>query len=136
MRTDRERKNAAIAVIRWSARILGLIIAVPLLLTFIGAILTGNMHFEQDELIGAIGVALMGIYIVAMFLAIKWERVGLLLGVVGLGGFFVIMFLGLFPGDTSGGLQYPILLAFWLPILLYLLSWGLEKWRARRNESE
>ena len=36
MKTDRERKNAAIVVIRWSARVLGLIMAGFLLLMFIG----------------------------------------------------------------------------------------------------
>ena len=139
MKTDRERKNAAIVVIRWSARILGLIIAAPLLLTFIGGFLIGNIRFEKMELFGAIALALMGIYGVAMFLALKWERLGSLLGVATLGGFFVIMFLGLLPGYTPHDFSYrgilnPILLAFWLPILLYLLSWGLEKLGARTNE--
>jgi hypothetical protein len=50
----------------------------------------------------------------------------------GLGGFFVMLFLGLFQGNVSGGFSTkgvlnPLLLAFWLPILLYLLCWGVEK---------
>jgi hypothetical protein len=80
----------------------------------------------------------MGIYVVGMFLALKWERLGLSLGVVALGCFFVILFLGLFPGNVSGGFSSrgvlnPIFLAFWLPILLYLLCWGLE--RRRREQT-
>ncbi len=132
MKTDRERKNAAIVVIRWSARVLGLIMAGFLLLMFIGESLESNFNplSEPIEPIAAIGLALMGIYVVAMFLALKWERVGSFLGVAALGGFFVILFLGLLPGNVSGGFSprgvfNPIFLAFWLPILLYLLCWGL-----------
>ena len=132
MKTDRERKNAAIVVIRWSARILGLIMAVFLLSMFIGESLESNSLPDAIEPIAAIGLALMGIYVVAMFLALKWERVGSLLGVAALGGFFVILFLGLLPGNVSGGFSSkgvlnPVFLALWLPILLYLLCWGLER---------
>ena len=131
MKTDRERKNTAIVVIRWSARILGLIMAGFLLLMFIGQSLESNSLPKAIEPFAAIGLALMGIYVVAMFLALKWERVGSFLGVAALGGFFVIMFLGLLPGNVSGGFSSkgvlnPIFLALWLPILLYLLCWRLE----------
>lgn len=144
MKTDRERKNAAIVVIRWSARVLGLIMAGFLLLMFIGESLESNSNplSEPMEPIAAIGLALMGIYVLAMFLALKWERVSLFLGVAALGGFFVILFLGLLPGNVSGGFSSkgvlnPLFLAFWLPILLYLLCWGLERWgREPKNTSE
>lgn len=121
-----------IVAIRWTARILGLVMAGFLLLMFIGESLESKSLPGPIEPIAAIGLALMGIYVVAMFLALKWERVGSLLGVVALGGFFVILFLGLFPGNVSGGFRSrgvlnPVLLAFWLPILLYLLCWGLER---------
>ena len=132
MKRDRERKNAAIVVIRWSARVLGLIMAGFLLLMFIGQSLESHPPSDPIEPIAAIGLALMGIYVVAMFLALKWERVGSFLGVAALGGFFVIMFLGLLPGNVSGGFSTigvlnPIFLVLWLPILLYLLCWGLER---------
>lgn len=132
MKTDRKRKNAAIVVIRWSARVLGFIMAGFFLLVFIGESLQSNSRSEPIEPIATIGFALMGIYVVAMFLALKWERVGSFLGVAALGGFFVMLFLGLLHGNTSGGFSpkgvlNPLLLAFWLPILLYLLCWGLEK---------
>ncbi len=142
MKTDRERKNATIVVIRWSARVLGVIMAGFLLLMFIGQSLESNSLPESIEPIAAIGLALMGIYVVAMFLALKWERVGSFLGVAALGGFFVILFLGLLPGNVSGGFSSkgvlnPLFLAFWLPILLYLLCWGLERrGREPKNTSE
>jgi hypothetical protein len=132
MKTDREWKNAAIVAIRWSARVLGLIMAGFLLLMFIGQSLESHPPSDPIETNAAIGLVLMGIYVVAIFLALKWERVGSFLGAAALGGFFVIVFLGLLPGNVSGGFSTkgvlnPIFLALWLPILLYLLCWGLER---------
>ncbi len=139
MKTDREKKNVGIVVMRWSARILGSIMAGFLLLMFIGQSLQSGLLPESIEPIAAIGLALMGIYVVAMFLAFKWERVGSLLGAAALGGFFVIMFLGLLPGNVSGGFSTkgvlnPIFLILWLPILLYLLCRGLERRGSGTNE--
>jgi len=141
MKTDREKKNVGIVVMRWSARVLGSIMAGFLLLMFIGQSLQSNplSVSEPIEPIAAIGLALMGIYVLAMFLALKWERVGSLLGAAALGGFFVIMFLGLLPGNVSGGFSTkgvlnPIFLILWLPILLYLLCRGLERRGAGTNE--
>ena len=132
MKTNREKKNAVIVVIRWSARILGLIMAGFLMIMFIMESLEANPLSEPIEPIAAIGLVQMGIYVAAMFLALKWEYVGSCLGVVALGGFFIILFLGLLPGNVSGGFSSkgvlnPLFLALWLPILLYLLCWGLEK---------
>ena len=126
MKTDRERKNAAIVVIRWSARILGLIMAGFLLLMFIGESLGSNSNplSEPIEPIAAIGLALMGIYVVAVFLALKWEHVGLLLGLAALGSKFVL--LGIRIGFSHKGVLNPFFLTLWLPILLYLLCWVLE----------
>jgi len=133
MMTDREGKNAAIVVIRWSARVLGLIMAGFLLFMFFGYFLEGrNPLSDSLAPFAAIGLTLMGIYILAMVLALKWERAGSILGAIVLGGFFIIMFMGLLPGNVSGGLSVqgvlnPVFLALWLPILLYLICWGLEK---------
>jgi len=132
MKADRERKNITIAVLRWSARILGVIMAGFLLLMFIGQSLESKSLPTSIEPIAAIGLILMGIYVAAMFLVLKWEHVNSLVGAAALGGFFVILFLGLLPGNVSGGFSVkgilnPIFLALWLPILLYLLCWGLER---------
>jgi hypothetical protein len=131
--TEREGGNAVTAKMRWSARILGVITASFLLLMFFGYFLEGRSpSFDSLAPFAAIGLTLMGIYIIAMFLALKWERTGSFLGAIVLGGFFIIMFLGLLPGNVSGGFSAkgvlnPVFLALWLPILLYLLCWGLEK---------
>ena len=139
MKTGRERKHSAIVVIRWSARVLGLIMAGFLLLMFIGQSLESYTPSEPIAPIAAIGLAMMGIYAVAMFLALKWERLGSFLGAAALGSFFVILFLGLLPGNVSGGFSSkgilnPLFLAFWLPILLYLLCRGLEKRERKRKK--
>jgi hypothetical protein len=96
------------------------------LFMFIGEALQSQTPSEPIEPIAAIGLALMGIYIVAMFLALKWERVGSLLGAGALGIFFIMVFLGLFPGRKG---VHPLLLVFWVPILLYLVCRQLEKSR-------
>jgi hypothetical protein len=107
---------------------------------FIGQSLESYPQSEPIEPIAAIGFALMGIYVVAMILALKWERMGSILGVAALGGFFVILFLGLLPGNVSGGFSSkgilnPLFLAFWLPILLYLLCWGLERRKQEQTKT-
>jgi len=108
METARKGKNAAIAVIRWWARVLGVVTAAFFLFMFIGESLEKRHGSSQIEPIAAIGLALMGIYTVAMFLALKWERAGSLLGAAALGSIFVMLFLGLFreAGGGSGRLQY------------------------------
>ena len=133
MTTAKEGSSAVTAVIRWSARVLGVIMAGFLLFMFFGYFLEGrNPSSDSLAPFAAFGLVLMGIYVLAMFLALKWERTGSVLGAIVLGGFFAIMFLGLLPGNVSGGFSAkgvlnPVFLALWLPILLYLICWGLEK---------
>ncbi len=131
MNTGRKKKNRAIMVMRWSARILGLIIAGFFLLMFFGETINSNSSSEPIKPIADIGVALMWLYVVAMFLAVKMERVGSLLGLAAMGCFYIILFMGLLPGNVEGGFSTkgilnPFFLVFWLPILLYLLCWILE----------
>lgn len=102
---------------RWSARVLGLIIVGFPLLVFIGESLESGSPSAPIEPIAVLGLALMGIYIVALLLALKWERASSLIGAAALGGFFVILFLGVIPGNVSGGFRTqgvlnPVPLAF------------------------
>lgn len=102
---------------------------------FIGYSLQGSSPLPDDP----VGFSLIVIYAVAMFLALKWEREGSLLGVAALGGYFVWLFLGLHPGIPGGfssiGILNPTFLTLWLPILFYLLSWGLEGRGLGANEA-
>lgn len=132
MNTDRKKKNRAIMVMRWSARILGLIIAGFFLLMFFWETMNSDSSSEPIKPIADIGVALMWLYVTAMFLAVKMERVGSLLGAAALLVFYIILFMGLLPGNVEGGFSIkgvlnPFFLVFWLPILLYLLCWILER---------
>ena len=134
METEREEENATITFMRWSARVLGL--------TFV--ILAGLLWFYfKDEgtpgnsmgPLAAIAFGLMGIWAVAMCLALKWEHAAVLGGVGALLAAHVNgLFLGLFeyPGHALVNVVNPILLAFWVPVLLYLLCWRLEG-RGRRK---
>ena len=100
---------------------------------FLGYVLEGrNPLSDSLAASAAIGLALMGTYIVAMISALKWERAGSLVGAIALGGFSIIMFLGLLPGNVAGGFSSkgvlnPVFVALWLPILLYFLCRGLEQ---------
>ena len=80
MKTDRGWKEAVIPIMRWSARILGVIIVGFSLLMFIGQSLQSGPPGKETEPIAVIGLALVGVYMIAMLLALKWERRGALLG--------------------------------------------------------
>lgn len=133
--TDKEVSNMAAKGARWSARVFGVITGSFLMLMFFGYFFTGQAPSPRSLTpFAATGLVLMGAYALAMFLALKWERTGAILGAIVLGGFFAIMYLGLLPGNVSGGLSIrgvvnPVFLALWLPILLYVASWRLEKRR-------
>ena len=130
METERKGKNAAITAIRWSARVLWLIF-MGFFLRFLGEGTPGN----STKPLAAIWFGLLGIYAVAMFLALKWERAAVPVAVAALLAAHVDgLFLGLFeyPGHALINVVNPILLAFWVPVLLYLLCWRLEG-RARRK---
>ena len=134
METEREGKNSAITVIRWSARVLGVICVILAGLLWLMASLEGTPGNSMGPL-AAIGFGLVGIYAVAMCLALKWERVAVLVGVAALLAAHVNgLFLGLFeyPGHALINVVNPILLAFWVPVLLYLRCWRLEG-RGRRK---
>jgi len=134
--TGRDQTNAELRVIRWSARVLGGVIGGGFLLIFIASGWGRPNGLSQLEPSAALGLSLMGVYIVAMFLALKWERAGALLGAAALGAFFVTLFLGKPGGFSREGVLNPFLLAFWLPVVLYLLCWGIEKQEQERERTE
>jgi len=132
MMAKSEHGSSIAGVTRWSARVLGVLVGGFLLLMFIGYMLKGQAPSPSSLTpFAAFGLVLMGTYAIAMFLALKWERTGSILGTIVLGSFFTIMYLGLLPGNVSGGLSIrgvlnPVYLALWLPILLYVICWRLE----------
>lgn len=116
--------------LRWAARVLGLAMALFFVTMFVGESLESRQPMsilESARAIGPVGVAglaMFGVYAVAMLIAWRWERIGVLLAAGALGVFFVMLFFGLFQGNAEGGLSVrgvlnPWLLMFWLPIALF-----------------
>jgi len=125
-------ENEVIPFFRWSARVLGLIVAGFSLFMFIGETFFGTRHASSHPIEpGAlVGLILGGGYVIGMFLALKWERAGAILGGASL-GLLVIALLGSgFHGSgdpTLAALWGSILgLVFFLPVVLYILCWWLE----------
>jgi hypothetical protein len=83
--------------------VLGVITAGFFLLMLIGESMASHRPSKPIELSAVIGLGPMGVYVVAMFMALKWERAGSLIGAASLGIFFVMMFLGMFHGNVEGG---------------------------------
>ena len=124
MDTDRPGRRATIATVRRSARVIGVVIAVFMLAMFIGEAMQSETPPGQIEPTAVLGLAPLGVYVVAMLLALKWERVGSLLGAGALCIFIVMLFRG---SPADGKSVLPFFLVFWVPILLYWVCWHLER---------
>lgn len=133
--TDIASSKTLATFVRWSARALGVITGGFLLLMFFGYALQGQAPSPGSLTpFAAFGLALLGTYALAMFVALRWERIGAMTGAIVLLVFFAILYLGLLPGNVSGGFSTrgvlnPVFLALWLPILLYFTCWRLDKRR-------
>ena len=136
METNRAAQNASPSTLRWSARVLGLLLSGICVFFFVGEFLESNRRGARlgsgIEPAAIVGLGLFGIYVLAMLLALRWERVCVWLGAGALGSFYGMMFLGLLQGNVQGGLSSegvlnPVLLIFWIPIVLYVVSWRVER---------
>jgi hypothetical protein len=117
-------ENEVIPFFRWSARVLGVIVAGFSL--FIGETFFGTRHAPSPPIEpGAlVGLILGGGYVIGMFLALRWERAGAILGGASLG----LLVIGLL-GSGFHGAGDPTLTALWggilglvffLPVVLYI----------------
>lgn len=136
METNRSAKKASSTALRRWARVLGLLLSGIFVVFFVGQSLESRSRgAPPDSGIGPAGIAglaLFGIYVLAMLLALRWERICVRFGAGALGSFYVMMFLGLFQGNVQGGLSRkgvlsPVLLIFWVPIVLYVVCWRVER---------
>lgn len=123
-------ENEAIPFVRWSARVLGVMIAGFSLFMFIGESFERRTPSPPLEPWALVGLILGGGYVTGMFLALKWERPGAILGGASL-GLLIIWLLG----SGFHGAGDPTLAALWggilgfvffLPVLLYILCWWLK----------
>ncbi len=118
---DRRRSHTS-AALRWTARVLGVLIAAFFLFMFIGESLGSPGDLARIRPIEVLHLALWGVYIVGVLLAVRWERTGFYVALGGLVAFFVLQ-------DIRGGVHAmlnPFMLAMWLPLVLYGLCWALE----------
>src|SRR5271165_1972611 len=105
MSTHSEQASTGISAVRWSARGFGLLISGFLLFMFLGETWEGHLRNSTVSAlvhltpIAGIGLGLLGLYILSMFLALKWEHAGTTIAAGALGAFFVALFLGSFPGN-------------------------------------
>ena len=125
-------ENEVIPLFRWSARVLGLVVAGFSLFMFIGETFFGTRHTSSHPIEpGAlVGLILGGGYVIGMFVALKWERAGAILAGASLG----LLAIGLL-GSGLHSHRDPALAALWgsilglvffLPVVLYILCWWLE----------
>jgi len=127
-------ENEFIPPFRWSARVLGVIVAGFLLFMFIGETFSGTRHAASPPIKpGAlVGLTLGGGYVIGMFLALrlKWERAGAILsGTSGALLFLVIWRAGSRnhnPPEIAALMGIILGLVFFLPVALYILCWRLE----------
>lgn len=114
-----------IAAARWFARLLGVLTGGFFLVMFIGesASMPGDLlrmsAWDAVQLIG------MGCYAVGMLLAVKWERRAVLVATAGYLLHYIL--LAARTGFSARGALNPFFLLFWIPILLYLACWLVER---------
>ena len=125
---DWVEENGAIPFVRWSARVLGVLTAGFFLFMFIGE--SWGRGWPEPSF----GMFLPFAYVVAMFLALRKERAGALIGGAALGALFISLYVK-FGFSPARGILNPFLLLFWLPVLLYLLRGGLESRDRRRRKT-
>ena len=128
METRANEKGTRTPPLRKTARILDAVIVAFLLFFGIGAILEGRGRGSPQSmaLISVIGLGMLVLYGAGLVAAFKWERVGAVVAGLGLGSIFVMLAFRVFPGGGGGfgfmGVLNPILLFFWVPIVLFVLS--------------
>jgi hypothetical protein len=143
MAEEENEKSVGIAIIRWIARGFGLVISGFFLFVFIRQVWGAHLQHPTESGLEGVDpfattvIVLMGIYILGMLVALSWEHTGTLLSMGGIGTFSVIVFIGMFPGKVSGGFSTrgilnPLVLVLWLPVLLYVVCWVLERKQRRR----
>src|SRR3974390_1648238 len=72
--------NVVIRFLRWSARVLGVLLAGFFLFMFIGESIETRDHYPPMDAMTVVRVTPAFAYAIAMFLALKWERAGAILG--------------------------------------------------------
>jgi hypothetical protein len=112
-------KPAWLSILRWTARIIALLIVAFLLMMFIGESMGNNAHFQltsRDYFI----LSLFGITMVGLLIGLRFEFSGGLISLIST--LTHIIFLST---EHHGGLFFFYLML--IPGILYLLSWYFNK---------
>ena len=109
-------KSRLVTIIRWIARILGVLFIAFFLLMFIGEELSSNQETNPIAARELIGLVFVFVYFVGLILAWKWEGLGGIIAAIGLIAFAILI-------------PNALILAFVMavPAILFLICWFLSR---------
>jgi hypothetical protein len=129
--------NEVIPFLRWSARVLGVLLAGFFLFMFIGESIENRDHYPSMDTMTLVRVTPAFAYVVGMFLALKWERAGAILGGASLA--IVAIIVAFFVPHDRGALSAIgasiAAFAFSLPVILYAVCRALEERDRKRHRA-
>jgi hypothetical protein len=111
-------RKVAQTVLRWTARTIGALLVGLVVLFAVGE---GVRLQDFDAITGSMMVGFL-VALAGMLVLWRWELVGGMMVVVGMGGFYAIEYLS--SGDLPGGWVLPVC---FLPGVLAMASWVVEK---------
>jgi hypothetical protein len=111
-------RQIAQAALRWTARILGTMLVGLVVLFAVGE---GVRLQDFDAVTGSMMVVFL-VALAGMLVLWRWELIGGLMVLVGMGGFYAINYMS--SGELPGGWVLPVC---FLPGVLSLVSWAVEK---------
>ena len=114
---NQKNKNRTVTIIRWIARILGVLFIAFFLLMFIGEELSSKQETSSIAVRELIGLVFDFVYFVGLILAWKWEGLGGLIAAIGLIAFAVTI-------PDAAILAYTIMA---VPVILFLICWLLSR---------
>lgn len=111
-------RKAAQTALRWSARIIGALLVGLVLLFALGE---GVRFRDFDAVTGSMAVVFL-VALAGMVVLWRWELIGGVMVLVGMGGFYAIDFLA--SGDLPSGWVLPVC---FVPGVLALVSWAVRR---------
>jgi hypothetical protein len=120
-------RKVAQAVLRWTARIVGTLLVGLVLLFALGE---GVRIQDFNAVTGSMAVVFL-VALAGMVVLWRWELVGGVMVLIGMGGFYAINFMS--SVDLPGGWVLPVC---FLPGLLALVSWAVSEKRVATTDHE
>ena len=114
---NKKSKNRTVTILRWIARILGVLYIAFFLLMFIGEELSSNQESNPIAARELMGLVFDFVYFVGLIVAWKWEGLGGLIAAIGLVAFAITI-------PDAAILAYTIMA---VPVILFLVCWLLSR---------